>query len=280
MRSDMDLNRDELRRQLREAEAENRIATRNLREVLKRWFGGQPDGLSTDDKAAILGVPSPGRRQFFRVGGTAVLGAAILAACGDDTDAAETGTTQTTAAPDGTSTTAPTGGDGAEMDVVLARSAVSLELLAVDVYQAAIDSGAVTTMAVADAAVLFQSHHREHAEALNAAVRDAGGEEVTEANQFLMDNLVATADLSSELAIVQFARALEDAAAATYVFSAGVLSAPALRQAIMSIGGVEARHVTALDLALQSLGQGSGPGFEYGAFYGTDNRAPDEALLS
>lgn len=274
----MDLNRDELRRQLREAEAENRIATRNLREVLKRWFGGETDGLTTADKAAILGVPSPGRRNFFRVGGTAVLGAAVLAACGgDDDEANETGTAPTTAG--GSDTTSGDMG-GSNMDLVLARTAASVELLAVDAYQAAIDSGVVTTQAVADAAVLFQSHHREHAGVLNATVRDAGGEEVTEANAFLMENLVATADLSSELAIVQFARGLEDAAAGTYVFAAGALSSPALRQAIMSIGGVEARHVTALDLALQSLGQGQGPGFEYGAFYGTDNRIPDESLLS
>jgi hypothetical protein len=237
--------------------------------VLKRWFGGGGTDLSTDQKAAILGVPSPGRRQFFRVGGTAVLGAAVLAACGDDDeDAAETGQGS------------PAEGGDQNMDLVLARTAASVELLAVDAYQAAIDSGVVTTQAVADAATLFQSHHREHAGALNGAVGEAGGEEVTEANSFLMQELVGSADLSSELSIVQFARSLEDAAASTYVFAAGALTAPELRQAIMSIGGVEARHVTALDLALQSLGQGEGPTFEDNAFYSSERRIPDEALLS
>ena len=278
----MDLNRDEMYRQLRAAEAEQRAATRSFSEMLKRWFAGKGDDLTTEQKAAILGVPSPGRRQFFRVGGTAVLGAAVLAACGDDDgDAAETGDAPTTTA--GSSTTAGgEGGEGGEqnMDLVLARTAASVELLAVDAYQAAIDSGVVTTQAVADAATLFQSHHQEHAGALNGVVREAGGEEVTEANAFLMENLVASADLSSELAIVQFARSLEDAAASTYVFAAGVLTAPELRQAIMSIGGVEARHVTALDLALQALGQGEGPAFEDGAFYSNERRIPDEALLS
>jgi hypothetical protein len=271
----MDLNRDELYRQLRAADAEQRVANRSFTEVLKRWFGGGGGDLTTDQKAAILGVPSPGRRQFFRVGGTAVLGAAVLAACGgDDEDAAETGQGSTA------------GGEGGEeggeqnMDLVLARTAASVELLAVDAYQAAIDSGVVTTQAVADAATLFQSHHREHAGALNGAVREAGGEEVTEANAFLMQELVGSADLSSELSIVQFARSLEDAAASTYVFAAGALTAPELRQAIMSIGGVEARHVTALDLALQALGQGEGPAFEDGAFYSSERRIPDEALLS
>jgi hypothetical protein len=271
----MDLNRDELYRQLRAADEEQRVATRGLRDVVRRFLGG--DGsLSPDQKAAVLGVPSPGRRTFFKVGGTAFLGAAILAACGDDDgEPSESGAAPTTGGDDATTTTG-----GANMDLVLARTAASVELLAVDAYQAAIDSGVVTTPAVADAAGLFQSHHREHAEALNATVREAGGDEVTEANSFLMENLVATADLSSELSIVQFARGLEDAAASTYVFAAGALSAPELRAAIMSIGGVEARHVTALDLALQALGQGSGPAFEDGAFYSTERRIPDDAVLA
>lgn len=271
----MDLNRDELRRQVRESEAANREATRRLRDVLQRWFGGgDADGTpSTDAKAALLGVPSPGRRQLFAMGGAAVVGAAALAACGDDgEDAAETGATTAT-------TSGATTNGGAELDVVLARTAASVELLAVDAYQAAIDSGVVTTAAVADAATRFQSHHRDHAGVLNATVREAGGEEVTTANPFLLENLVATADLSSELAVVRFARSLEDAAASTYVYAAGELSAPELRQAIMAIGGVEARHVTALDLALQALGAGAGPAFEDGGFTSPDRRIPDEALL-
>jgi hypothetical protein len=281
--TNMDLNRDELYRQLRDADREQVEATRSLREVLKRWFGGRSDGLSIDDKAAVLGVPSPARRTFFRAGGATLLGAAFVAACGDDDDAAETGSPPTTAASTATTAAPATTGqpDGEQnMDLVLARTAASVELLAVAAYQTAIDSGLVTTQAVADAAVLFQSHHEEHAGVLNAAVRDVGGDVVTEPNAFLLDNLVATADLSSELAIVQFARGLEDAAASTYVFAAGVLSAPALRQAIMSIGGVEAKHVTALDLALQALGEGSGPAFDDGAFYAGERRVPDEALLS
>lgn len=275
----MDLNRDELYRQLRAADEEQRVATRGLRDVVRRFLGGDST-LSADQKAAVLGVPSPGRRNFFKVGGTAFLGAAILAACGDDdSEPSESGAAPTTGG-DGETTTTGDAAGGGNVDLVLARTAVSVELLAVDAYQAAIDSGAVTTPAVGDAAGLFQSHHREHAEALNATIRDAGGEEVTEANAFLMENLVATADLSSELSIVQFARGLEDAAASTYVFAAGALSAPELRAAIMSIGGVEARHVTALDLALQSLGQGQGPAFEDGAFYSSERRIPDEAVLA
>ena len=59
-----------------------------------------------------------------------------------------------------------------------------------------------------------------------------------------------------------------------------MLATPELRQAVMSIGGVEARHVTALDLALQALGQGDGPPFEDGAFYSAERAVPEDALLS
>ncbi len=39
---------------------------------------------------------------------------------------------------------------------------------------------------------------------------------------------------------------LENTAAQTYVYEAEVLSTAALRQAVMSVGGVEARHLTVL----------------------------------
>ncbi len=271
----MDLNQDELRRQLRDADREQRAALPRFREMVLRHFSGDRSELSPEAKAEMLGVPMPGRRQLFRVGGAAVLGAAVLAACGDDDDSSGTGVPGTGSGTD----TTQAGGNG-NMDVALARTAASLELAAIAAYTAAIDSGLVTTLAVADAAVLFRGHHEEHAGVLNQAATSGGGQEVTEPNAFVMENVVGTADLSSELSIVQFARALEDVAAATYVFATGALSTPALRQALMSIGGVESRHVTALDIALQALGNGSGPQFEYDAFYQTTNRAPDEAILT
>ena len=64
------------------------------------------------------------------------------------------------------------------MDLALARTAASLEQLAVDTYQTGIDSGLVTTMAIADAAVLFQSHHQAHLDALNGANVNVGANTV------------------------------------------------------------------------------------------------------
>jgi hypothetical protein len=240
----MDLNRDELRRELKAIDADNKA-------IMPRWYsalrqivgGGTP--LSTDDKAALLGVPSPGRRQLFKIGGATIMGAAVLAACGSDDDtSAGNATTSTTAM--GT-----TGGGGDNMDLALARTAASLEQLAVDTYQTGIDSGLVTTMAIADAAVLFQSHHQSHLDALNGAIRDAGGDEVTEPNQAVYDALVkpAVEAAATEADIVKIAFDLENAAAQTYVFAGGTLTVPGLRSTIMTIGGIEARHAAVLQVA-------------------------------
>jgi hypothetical protein len=204
--------------------------------------------MSTDEKAALLGVPSPGRRQLFKVGGATILGAAVLAACGSDDDTSAAGTTTS---PSTSTTMGGASGEGASMDLALARTAASLEQLAVDTYQTGIDSGLVTTMAIADAATLFQSHHQEHLDALNGAIRDAGGDEVTEPNEAVYEALIkpAVEAAAAEADIVKIAFDLESAAAQTYVYAGGTLSVPALRSTIMTIGGIEARHAAVLQVA-------------------------------
>lgn len=260
------LNHDELRRELRAVEADHQASMAPWREALKRIFAEKGSGIPATAKAELLGVPAPGRRQFFKFGGATIIGAAILAACGDDDDDEADGS-------------GDDNGDGesaaTEMDVVLLRTATSLELLAVAAYQTAIDSGVVTTRSIADAAVLFQSHHQEHAEALQGATEANGGTPFTEPNQFVFDNVVTPAlpSLTSETAIVGFAATLEDAAAQTYAFAAGALSTPEFRQTIMSIGGVEARHLAILRT---SLGDPAVPL----AFLPTDGAIPAESFVS
>ena len=243
----MDLNRDELRRELRAIDEDNKAAMPRWYSALRQIVGGGTE-LSTDEKAALLGVPSPGRRQLFKVGGATIIGAAVLAACGSDDEDSSTGTSA--------AGTDDTGGDmgGDNMDLPLARTAASLEKLAVDTYQLGIDSGLVTTMAIADAAKLFQEHHQEHLAALNGAIRGAGGEEVTEQNEAVFKALVepAATAAKSEADIVALAFDLESAAAQTYVFAGGALSLPELRSTIMTIGGIEARHAAVLQIAAQA----------------------------
>ena len=243
----MDLNRDELRRELKAIDADNRAIMPKWYDALRQIVGGG-NKMSTDEKAALLGVPSPGRRQLFKVGGATIMGAAVLAACGSDDS--DTGGTTTSAGGGATTTTEGDGG----MDLPLARTAASLEKLAVDTYQTGIDSGLVTTMAIADAAVLFQSHHQAHLDALNGVISGAGGEEVNEANEAVFKALIEPAVMAAkaEADIVQIALDLESAAAQTYAYAGGTLSLPELRSTIMTIGGIEARHAAVLRVAAQA----------------------------
>jgi hypothetical protein len=242
----MDLNQDELRRELRAIDQDNTDALPRWQAALRRIVGGGTN-LTRDEKAALLGVPAPGRRQLFKLGGATIVGAAVLAACGDDDDSDASG---------GSSST--TSGDGSG-DLALARTAASLEKLAVDTYQTAADSGLVTTAAIGSTAMLFQQHHQDHLDALNGAIGAAGGEEVTEQNQAVFDALVKPAvdAASSEADIVQLAFDLESAAAQTYVFAGGALSVPDLRSTIMTIGGIEARHAAILQVVAQAMSPAS-----------------------
>lgn len=240
----MDLNRDELRRELRAIDADNKEVMPKWYDALRQIVGGGSK-MSTDEKAALLGVPSPGRRQLFKIGGATIIGAAVLAACGSDNK---------TGAAGGDATTTTGAGGEANMDLPLARTAASLEKLAVDTYQVGITSGLVTTAAIGDAAKLFQQHHQAHLDALNGAIKDAGGNPVTEQNQAVFKALVepAVGAAKSEADIVKLALDLELAAAQTYAFAGGTLSTPALRSTIMTIGGIEARHAAVLQVAAQA----------------------------
>jgi rubrerythrin len=269
-----EMSSDELRREMRTIEEMNRGAMPKWRELLERMMSGD-ERMSIDAKASVLGVPSPTRRGLFKLGGATILGAAVLAACGSDSDTkattppstgAPTTAAATTAAPATmapAATAAPTSSaapgttaaaGGPAMDLVLARTAASLEKLAVDVYGTA--AALLTTPAVRDAATLFAGHHQQHLDALNGVITGAGGAAVTTQNKAVFDALVspALAKAKTEADAVMLAVTLEEAAAQTYAFAGGSLSTPQLRSTIMTIGGVEARHAAVLRMA--ALAQG------------------------
>ncbi len=234
-----DLNTTEIHRQLRAVDQLNTSAMPQWRAGLQRLFTDETIG--TDERAAVLGVPSPNRRDLFRIGGITILGAALLAACGDDKDETHSDTE---------ATTVPTTVAGEpNMDLVLAKTAASLEKLAVDAY--GIAAGLITTPAVLAAATMFAGHHQMHLDALNGVITGAGATAITEMNQAVYDALIAPAleTASTEADAVNIALALEEAAAQTYAFAGGQLSTPALRSTIMTIGGVEARHAAVLRMA-------------------------------
>ena len=56
----MDLNRDELRRELKAIDADNKAAMPRWYDALRQIVGGGTP-MSTDEKAALLGVPAPAK---------------------------------------------------------------------------------------------------------------------------------------------------------------------------------------------------------------------------
>lgn len=244
----MDFHRDELRRQLKAVEAEHRAAMRPWREALMRVFAGAEEA-SAATKARLTGAPD--RRSFLRVGGLTVAGATVLAACGSDPQGTQSGTTlPSTSTSAGTpstgvpTTTGPPSADDKKADLALLRTATSVELLAVAVYGQA--EPLLKNADIRSTARLFASQHSEHAQQLQAATSQSFGADKVykQPNEVLRKNLVdpILPTLKSDADIVRFAIQLEDTAASTYVSAAGALTAAKLRQAIMAIGGIEARH--------------------------------------
>ena len=238
----MDISNDFIRREAAASQAEHTSSMRSMRELVNRLFGDTNESGIAKADFATGGL---GRRKFLQIGGLTVATAAVFAACGsDDSDdgvASGAGATDTTMG----------GAKGADGDIQILRTASSLEVLAVDVYQKAIDSGLVKTAAVADAAKLFQAQHKEHSELFQGATKKLGGEAFDKANPVVLQSLQGPIGaLKDEKGVLELALMLEQAAAATYQSTVGAFKDATLNQAAMSVGGVEARHVAVLSSVL------------------------------
>jgi len=238
----MDINNDELRRELRDLDKEHRDVMPRWRDSLMRLLVDDKE-TPTEAKADLL-LGGFNRRRFMRLSGLAVVGGTVLAACGDDKKTESGGATETSA------TTAATAAPAAnKTDQTIARTAASLENFAVAVYDKAIMNAAALKISdpVAKAAVLFKSQHDEHAKAFNAAATQLGGQPYTDPNPTAAKAFEAQiAALKTEQDVLKFAFALEQIAAQTYQGVGMKLSTPMLRQTSMTVGGVEARHMAIL----------------------------------
>jgi Ferritin-like domain len=172
------------------------------------------------------------RRQLFRIGGTTIAAAMVLAACresGDDDPAADE----------------PAPPSRADREML--RTASSLDELAVVVYRTAIDSGLVTTPAVMSTLELFRAHHREHADLFASATADAGGQPFDRPNPVVMQSLQPALDAATdESAVLAVALDVERLLAETYQSFAGAFTDRGFDVASMSVGGTEARHAAVI----------------------------------
>ena len=236
----MDISKDELRRELRDLDAEHRAVMPKWRDSLMRLLVDDKETPTEAKADAILGGFN--RRRFMRLSGLAMFGGTVLAACGNDDETKGGSASETTA------TTAAAAG-GNKTDQTIARTAASLEIFAVAVYDKAIMNAAALKISdpVAKAATLFKSQHDEHAKAFNAAAVQLGGQPYNDPNPTAAKAFEAQiAALKTEQDVLKFAFALEQIAAQTYQGVGMKLSTPMLRQTAMTVGGVEARHMAIL----------------------------------
>jgi len=239
--------------------------------------------VSPAEAAALVGVPHS-RRGFLRLGGMGGLGvaaSAVLVSCGLDSPPEE-GITYTGDLPEPSSATVPTPEIGPGLDSTLLLTASSLEALAVAAYDAALESGWLGgDRTLIDVATLFRDQHAEHLEAVVTATEAAGITPYTEPNPFLFDNVVAPAAESISALVPEdqpsatlgLAYQLEDVAAQTYTSAGGLFSTPELRSAAMSIGAVEARHISVI------LGAQEAPAAPF-AFARTVNAVDEAAFVT
>ncbi|HVT78501.1 MAG TPA: ferritin-like domain-containing protein [Acidimicrobiales bacterium] len=237
----MNINRDHLRREARETQVAHEGAMGGMRDLVNRIL--DPSSKASDIEKQDILLSGLNRRRFLQIGGVGVLSAAVLAACGKNDS--KSAASATTAAK----------GKGTMSDITILRTASSLEHVAIDVYQKAIDNaGALGISAtVADVAKLFQAQHKDHAGLFEGATKEAGGTPFTTANPAVMQSLAARiAALKTEGDVVMLARDLENVAAATYQSTVGAFDNLAYNAAAMSVGGVEARHAAVLNGVLKA----------------------------
>jgi rubrerythrin len=193
--------------------------------------------------------PSLDRRRFLRNGGLVLSLGAIVAACGDGRGGSDD------PGRVGVAPSAPELPDAEVNDVVLLRTAQSLEHVALEAYAVAKAAKALD-QATTDVIDRFVADHTAHADQLGTLITAAGGEAFACANPFIMDRAITpildaiadTDDAARDL--VHMAHALESLAAETYQDLVGRLTDPELRREAMLIGADEARHAATLAISI------------------------------
>ncbi|AEC22101.1 hypothetical protein PT7_3561 [Pusillimonas sp. T7-7] len=137
------------------------------------------------------------------------------------------------------------GQDAGASDVRILNTALGAELEAIAAYQLGAESG-LLEKPVLDLAVVFQGHHKEHADLLAKTVQTLGGKPVDAKKQytFPVDTLKSQSD------VLKFAAMLEKGAVSAYLGAVPVFDNRDLSKAAASILGDEAMHWAVLRHAL------------------------------
>jgi rubrerythrin len=174
------------------------------------------------------------RKRFLRMMGCAGAASAFaifLAACGDDDESSNGGGQ------------AAAGDDRASMkgDLEIVQYALTLEHLETDFYNAVIDAGVITDMALAETAKSIRDNEQEHVDALTATVKKLGGRPERPKTNF--DSVLQ----GGPDMVLQTAAEVENLGAAAYLGQAGRIKSKEILAAALAIHSVEGRHAAALN---------------------------------
>lgn len=141
--------------------------------------------------------------------------------------------------------------DAGGQDVAILNVALGLEHEAITAYQLGAESG-LLQKPVLDVAVLFQSHHKAHRDALIATIEKLGGRPVAAKSQADVAQALDAASLRSQADVLALARRLEGGAANAYLGVIPSFKDTQLAKVAGRLAADETLHWTALS---QALGQ-------------------------
>lgn len=193
---------------------------------------------SPDSTAGFVTVSAagPDRRALLRAGGTGTLSAVAVALLGG------------VALPHGAF--AQSKGD-VESDIGILNVALGLEHEAISAYQLGAGSGLLKKPAL-DVAILFQSHHKGHRDALMATIQKLGGTAVAAKSDAEVGKALNAAALKTQEDVLRLAARLELGAANAYLGVIPSFKDGPLKQVSARLAADETMHWTALS---QVLGQ-------------------------
>ncbi len=134
-------------------------------------------------------------------------------------------------------------------DVAILNTALGLEHEAIGAYQLGAESGLLRPE-VLPVAVLFQSHHKQHAEALTNAVTKFGGAPAGPLTLAQYAEKLKAGTLKSQTDVLSLAATLEKQAADIYLSVIPSFNDRSLAQAAGRLAADETMHWTALAAAL------------------------------
>jgi hypothetical protein len=149
----------------------------------------------------------------------------------------------------------PTAGLAAQEsgDVSILNVALALEYEGIAAYQIGAESGLLKKPAL-DTAVLFQSHHKQHAETLIGAIRKLGGKPVADKSmdEYKKSAKLNIASIKTDIDVLKLAQRLELGATNAYLGVIPAFGSKDLAKVSGRLAADETMHYTALT---QALGQ-------------------------